>query len=106
MHAGTVKYHLPRGTLSLSKVFQAIEAAKEELDIEQYSVSQFSLEQIFIALAKTQEEESGAIEGVEGSGGAAGAAAVAVEVAPAPAAEVKAQWASPQAKAAWGPPSP
>ena len=63
-HAGTVKYHLPKQSLSLSQVFQAVEDRKEDLQIEQYSVSQFSLEQIFIALAKTQEEEKGPIAGI------------------------------------------
>ena len=53
-----------------------MEGAKERLGVEQYSVSQFSLEQIFIALAKTQEEETGEIDGVEGSGGSAGGPAL------------------------------
>ena len=68
MHAGTVKYHLPKQNLTLSEMFETVEAKKDELQIEQYSISQFSLEQIFIALAKTQDEEKGEIDGVHGSG--------------------------------------
>jgi hypothetical protein len=44
---------LPAPT-SLASIFGAVEAAKEELGIVEYSVSQSTLEQVFISIAKEQ----------------------------------------------------
>merc|ERR1712159_32758 len=57
-HVGTVKYHLPKGGNALSSLFRCLEAKKADLKIEQYGISQFTLEQVFIAMAKTQNEET------------------------------------------------
>ena len=61
---GGLEYLTNMGAFTPPGGFQAVEDRKEDLQIEQYSVSQFSLEQIFIALAKTQEEEKGPIAGI------------------------------------------
>ena len=50
-HMGRVKYSLSRIGLSLSHVFASLEAAKQELGLEDYSVSQSTLEQVFLSLA-------------------------------------------------------
>jgi hypothetical protein len=54
-HNTRVKYSIPVEGLSLSKVFRTIEAEKERVGLEDYSVSQSSLEQIFISFAKGRD---------------------------------------------------
>lgn len=46
-----VKYSLPRNSHSLSHVFSSLEKAKYDLDLDDYSVSQSTLEQIFLSMA-------------------------------------------------------
>eukprot|EP00897_Mesotaenium_endlicherianum_P001456 jgi/Mesen1/1338/ME000013S00825 len=55
-HMGRARYRLPQKDLSLSKVFRAIEEAKGGLGIEDYSVSQSTLEQVFLSFVKTKEK--------------------------------------------------
>ena len=43
---------------SLGKIFELIEIHKQSLNLEDYSVSQTSLEQVFMNFAKTQLKES------------------------------------------------
>ncbi|KAH8952939.1 hypothetical protein BDL97_09G111100 [Sphagnum fallax] len=50
-HMTRVKYHLPKKAFSLSKAFCALEREKDRLGIEDYSISQNTLEQIFLRLA-------------------------------------------------------
>jgi hypothetical protein len=50
-HMTRVKYHLPNKAFSLSKAFCALELEKDRLGIEDYSISQNTLEQIFLSLA-------------------------------------------------------
>ena len=50
-----IEKHLPNA--SLSKIFAVIEKNKDALKLEDYSVGQTSLEQVFINFAKTQKEE-------------------------------------------------
>ncbi len=58
--------------LELADAFQFIESIKETFEIEDYSVSQGSLEQVFIRFAKQQSEETGRIAGINYvAGGAA-----------------------------------
>jgi hypothetical protein len=45
------KYSLTGNGLSLSHVFSSLEKAKYDLDLEDYSVSQSTLEQVFLSLA-------------------------------------------------------
>lgn len=50
--------------LDLADVFRGLETNKVELEIFDYSVSQSTLEQIFLQFAKEQEEERGAVAGM------------------------------------------
>uniref|UniRef100_A0A5F9C4S8 ABC transporter domain-containing protein n=1 Tax=Oryctolagus cuniculus TaxID=9986 RepID=A0A5F9C4S8_RABIT len=50
-HQGMVHYHLPGHNLSWAKVFGLLEAAKNEYQLDDYSVSQVSLEDIFLSVA-------------------------------------------------------
>ena len=47
-------------------MFELIEAHKATLDVQEYSVSQTTLEQIFNEFASTQEEETGGARGITG----------------------------------------
>uniref|UniRef100_A0A8C2X0L4 ATP binding cassette subfamily A member 3 n=1 Tax=Cyclopterus lumpus TaxID=8103 RepID=A0A8C2X0L4_CYCLU len=53
-HQGMVHYHLTDKTLSWAQVFGTLEAAKEKYQIEDYCVSQISLEQVFLSFAQFQ----------------------------------------------------
>ncbi|XP_006914256.2 ATP-binding cassette sub-family A member 17 [Pteropus alecto] len=48
-HQGMVHYHLPGDDLSLAKVFGTLEQAKRRYMLDDYSVSQVSLEDIFLS---------------------------------------------------------
>ncbi|CAE7764410.1 Abca1, partial [Symbiodinium necroappetens] len=65
-HAERFLYQLPpRGeSLQLGRVFQAMEAEKNRLGITDYSLSQPSLEQVFLRFAKEQFDAQKA-EGTE-----------------------------------------
>ena len=56
-HAVRLKYGLPRTNLRLGDAFGSIERVKDELGIVDYSLSQSSLEQIFLATVRKAEEE-------------------------------------------------
>lgn len=56
-HAGKIKARVPSEGLSLGHLFDRIEGAKTELRITNYSISQTTLEQVFLQFAKMQEEE-------------------------------------------------
>ena len=45
------------GSADLPSLFAGLEQEREELDIEDYSLSQTSLEHVFIALARPHEAE-------------------------------------------------
>ena len=53
-HQGLVYYQVVDPTPNLSKLFGTIESMKEKLYIEDYSVSQTTLEQVFINFARDQ----------------------------------------------------
>uniref|UniRef100_A0A2K6EEP9 ATP binding cassette subfamily A member 3 n=1 Tax=Propithecus coquereli TaxID=379532 RepID=A0A2K6EEP9_PROCO len=53
-HQGMVHYHLPGRDLSWAKVFGILEKAKEKYGVDDYSVSQISLEQVFLGFAHLQ----------------------------------------------------
>lgn len=60
---GHQKFHVLRSlsqvqSISLGDIFHQFEANKKELQIEEYSISQMTLEQIFIRFAKQQIEEA------------------------------------------------
>jgi ABC-type multidrug transport system ATPase subunit len=54
VHSGRLKYQLPRDNVSLASIFGLIEENKDRLRIDDYCVSQSTLEQIFLVMAKQQ----------------------------------------------------
>ena len=48
------QYHIDKGDLTWATVFKKLEENKEQLCIEDYSVSQTTLEQVFINFARAQ----------------------------------------------------
>ncbi|KAM4710016.1 phospholipid-transporting ATPase ABCA1-like [Discoglossus pictus] len=56
-HHNTLQYQLPTTTITLSKIFKVFTEKKEILNIEDYSVSQTTLDQVFVNFAKHQTEE-------------------------------------------------
>ena len=44
--------------MSLPELFSSMEEQKEELGIDEYSMSQTTLEHVFVALARGQHEQS------------------------------------------------
>ncbi|XP_051989665.1 retinal-specific phospholipid-transporting ATPase ABCA4-like isoform X1 [Xyrauchen texanus] len=54
-HYNTLQYEI--AAASLARVFQLVMANKEKLDIEDYSVSQTTLDQVFVNFAKQQSAE-------------------------------------------------
>ncbi|XP_055711669.1 phospholipid-transporting ATPase ABCA3 isoform X3 [Phlebotomus papatasi] len=57
-HQGRLTYYIPTTNLTWSTMFGLMENAKENLKIESYSLSQTSLEQVFLSFTKKQREES------------------------------------------------
>jgi len=53
-HQNLVQYHIDKGELTWATVFKKLEENKEQLCIEDYSVSQTTLEQVFINFARAQ----------------------------------------------------
>ncbi|XP_053132329.1 phospholipid-transporting ATPase ABCA3 [Hemicordylus capensis] len=53
-HQGMVHYHLTNKNLTWAQVFGALENAKEKYCVEDYSVSQISLEQVFMSFTRFQ----------------------------------------------------
>jgi len=51
-------------TTTIGELFRFMEGIKQQLNIKDYSVSETTLEQIFISFAKQQEEERGAVAGI------------------------------------------
>jgi len=66
-YGGHFRYTLPIGDSKLGDVFGLIEKFKNDLSIQEYSVSQTSLEQIFNSFASQQEEEKGNVRGFGGA---------------------------------------
>jgi len=54
---GIVRYEMERGKANLANIFKVIEAAKAGLGVTEWSVSQSSLEQVFIQIAQEGESE-------------------------------------------------
>jgi len=53
-HQGLVHYHLPESGLTWARIFGLMESAKTKYQIEDYSVGQTTLEQVFLNFAKSQ----------------------------------------------------
>jgi len=70
-HDQAMKFHIPKSIgdsagarISIGSMFKVMEGVKEKFSIREYSVSETTLDQIFISFAKTQEEERGAVAGL------------------------------------------
>ena len=72
-HERSLRFRLPAAGTTLASLFAAIEAQRGPLGIEEYSVSQATLEQIFNQFAAQQEEEAGAVRGMAGAHAVGGA---------------------------------
>jgi len=61
IHADYIKYRVPKvnpnGRLTFANMFRIMEANKDQFAIKEYSVSEATLEQIFLAFAKLQRPE-------------------------------------------------
>jgi ABC-type multidrug transport system ATPase subunit len=66
-HDAVMKFQLPgaQAGIYLADVFEKMEAHRVDLCVVEYSVSQTSLEQIFIHFAKQQDEEKGVASGFQ-----------------------------------------
>lgn len=56
-HHNMLQYQLPSAESSLAKIFNLLALRKDELNVEDYSVSQTTLDQVFINFAKHQSDE-------------------------------------------------
>lgn len=67
VHQGMVNYHITDTSLKWAAIFGSMEKAKSTFNIEDYSVSQTTLEQVFINFARAQippqENETGCCRG-------------------------------------------
>lgn len=54
LHQGYINYHLTASNLKLAEIFGIMENAKGDFLIEDYSVSQTTLEQVFLNFARAQ----------------------------------------------------
>jgi len=54
-HYGRITYSVPKKEVQLSQVFGLLESNKAQFEIEDYSFSQTTLEQVFISFAKMQD---------------------------------------------------
>ena len=57
-HKNLFEYILPFNSTKLSQIFGLIERNRESLDLKDYSITQTTLDQIFVNFAKSQNEES------------------------------------------------
>uniref|UniRef100_A0A1E1WJI6 ABCA1-4-like C-terminal R2 regulatory domain-containing protein n=1 Tax=Pectinophora gossypiella TaxID=13191 RepID=A0A1E1WJI6_PECGO len=55
-YQGLLTYYLPDKSVAWSRMFGIMEAAKRDLPVEDYSISQTTLEQIFLQFTKYQHE--------------------------------------------------
>ncbi|XP_056890906.1 phospholipid-transporting ATPase ABCA1-like isoform X1 [Takifugu flavidus] len=56
-HRNMLQYQLPTSLTSLARIFSLLSKNKEALSIEDYSVSQTTLDQVFVNFAKDQTDE-------------------------------------------------
>jgi len=66
-HEAWFKCKISQNTLSLARIFRSIEDCREDLEIQDYSVSQTTLEEIFLHFAKNQKEETALAPGMRGA---------------------------------------
>lgn len=56
VHQGLIHFHLTDSSLRLGKVFGVAESMRSAFGVEDYSISQTTLEQVFISFAQSQIE--------------------------------------------------
>nr|ALU63310.1 ATP-binding cassette transporter subfamily A member 1-like protein [Oryzias melastigma] len=56
-HHNTLQYQLPNNEGALAKIFNELTHHQQRLDLEDYSVSQTTLDQVFVNFAKQQHDE-------------------------------------------------
>ncbi|XP_053321852.1 phospholipid-transporting ATPase ABCA1 isoform X2 [Spea bombifrons] len=56
-HRGMLQYQLPSSQSSLARIFSTLSKNKKRLHIEDYSVSQTTLDQVFVNFAKDQSDD-------------------------------------------------
>jgi hypothetical protein len=56
--SGRLRYSLPKAEVVLSKLFASIEESRSLLHIQDYSISQTTLEQVFLTLARLQNDSN------------------------------------------------
>lgn len=57
-YQGRLTFHIPMSEMKWSAMFGIMEAYKDSLQIENYSLSQTTLEQVFLAFTKYQKDTS------------------------------------------------
>ncbi|CAK8681248.1 unnamed protein product [Clavelina lepadiformis] len=55
-HCNTIMFQVPLQRIRLSELFRLMEENKEELHIEDYSISQTTLDEVFVSFAKNQTD--------------------------------------------------
>ncbi len=63
-HGNLVTLRVDTKGMKLSEIFKFMEKVKEKCSIEEYSIAQMTLEQIFNFFASQQEEETREIQGM------------------------------------------
>nr|XP_044248856.1 LOW QUALITY PROTEIN: phospholipid-transporting ATPase ABCA1-like [Drosophila takahashii] len=58
---GLLTFYIPLTAVKWSRIFGTMERNRQQLNVEDYSVSQTTLEEIFLEFAKNQREESSAV---------------------------------------------
>jgi ABC-type multidrug transport system ATPase subunit len=53
-----MKFELPRSGYTLAQIFRVMEENQKTLGVEDYSIAQTSLEQIFVSIAKSNDHEA------------------------------------------------
>ncbi|XP_026071559.1 ATP-binding cassette sub-family A member 1 [Carassius auratus] len=62
-HHNTLQYQIPQGEGALAHIFSQLSKHQQQLHVEDYSVSQTTLDQVFVSFARQQcDEEDGAFE--------------------------------------------
>ncbi|OWF51666.1 ATP-binding cassette sub-family A member 3-like [Mizuhopecten yessoensis] len=57
-HQGYLHFQIPDANIPLARVFEAMEQVKDQFDIEDYSVNQTTLEQVFLGFTRNQSTPS------------------------------------------------
>jgi hypothetical protein len=57
-NGGLLTYEIPRSEMKMGRFFGSMESNKERLGIEDYSIAQPTLEQVFIRTVKRYDQQS------------------------------------------------